>query len=103
MFVIFISGKPIPRRMLPPQNLIEYYSNPKNRGYLADPDDIAEERFILSQVKFSRIIFLIYFLLLPYILPYTQIIPSLYKEVTSVYLYFSANQPLIGKVIFQRT
>ncbi|KAG0718970.1 39S ribosomal protein L15, mitochondrial [Chionoecetes opilio] len=27
---------PIPRRMLPPQNLIDYYSDPKNRGYLAD-------------------------------------------------------------------
>ncbi|MCL4134922.1 UNVERIFIED_CONTAM: hypothetical protein GTU68_032902 [Idotea baltica] len=45
----FTRGTPIPRRMLPPQNLIEYYSDPKNRGYLADPDAIAEERFILSQ------------------------------------------------------
>lgn len=45
----FLSGKAIPRRLLPPQNLIGYYSDPKNRGYLADPDHIAEERFVLSQ------------------------------------------------------
>lgn len=35
--------------MLPPENAIEYYTNPKNRGYLADPDLIAEERFKLAQ------------------------------------------------------
>lgn len=45
----FKRGVPIPRRMIPPQNLISYYGDPKNRGYLADPAQIAEERFILSQ------------------------------------------------------
>ena len=37
-------GLPIPRRELPPEDAFEYYSDPKNRGYLADPKDIAEER-----------------------------------------------------------
>ena len=32
-----ISGAPIPRRLAPPQDLMEYYSNPANRGYLACP------------------------------------------------------------------
>ncbi|RWS17682.1 39S ribosomal protein L15: mitochondrial-like isoform X2 [Dinothrombium tinctorium] len=45
----FKSGEPIPRRLLPPPDCIEYYSNPKNRGYLADPEKVAEERFLLSQ------------------------------------------------------
>ncbi|KAG0720784.1 39S ribosomal protein L15, mitochondrial [Chionoecetes opilio] len=45
----FRRGVPIPRRMLPPQNLIDYYSDPKNRGYLADPAQVAKERFILAQ------------------------------------------------------
>lgn len=45
----FKRGVPIPRRMLPPQDLIDYYSDPKNRGYLADPAEVAKERFILSQ------------------------------------------------------
>lgn len=47
----FPSGVAIPKRMLPPQHLIDYYSDPKNRGYLADPDLVAKERFILAQVK----------------------------------------------------
>lgn len=37
-------GLPIPRRELPPEDAFEYYSDPKNRGYLADPKAIAEER-----------------------------------------------------------
>jgi len=45
----FRRGAPIPRRMLPPQELVKYYTDPKNRGYLADPDEIAEERFKLAQ------------------------------------------------------
>ena len=35
--------------MLPPPDVIEYYTNAKNRGYLADPEDIARERVILAQ------------------------------------------------------
>ncbi|XP_066959767.1 large ribosomal subunit protein uL15m [Macrobrachium rosenbergii] len=45
----FKRGVPIPRRMIPPQHLIGYYTDPKNRGYLADPALIAKERFILAQ------------------------------------------------------
>lgn len=45
----FAKGVPIPRRMLPPQDAIEYYTDPKNRGYLADPDEISRERLVLAQ------------------------------------------------------
>uniref|UniRef100_A0A0N4ZU88 Large ribosomal subunit protein uL15m n=1 Tax=Parastrongyloides trichosuri TaxID=131310 RepID=A0A0N4ZU88_PARTI len=36
----FLSGKPIPPRKAPPKSLITYYTDPKNRGYLADPSEI---------------------------------------------------------------
>ncbi|XP_065581441.1 large ribosomal subunit protein uL15m-like isoform X3 [Artemia franciscana] len=42
----FNRGVPIPKRMLPPHDALVQYSDPKQRGYLADPDKIAEERFI---------------------------------------------------------
>ncbi|CAG0896065.1 unnamed protein product [Cyprideis torosa] len=46
----FRSGQPIPRRQLPPdEKTLEYYSDAKNRGYLADPEEIARERGILAQ------------------------------------------------------
>lgn len=45
----FERGLPIPRRMVPPQDAIEYYTNAKNRGYLADPEEISRERLILAQ------------------------------------------------------
>lgn len=45
----FEKGVPIPRRMVPPQDAIGYYTNPKNRGYLADPEAISRERMILAQ------------------------------------------------------
>lgn len=45
----FKKGVPIPRCKLPPQDAIEYYSDPKFRGYLADPKKIKEARFDLSQ------------------------------------------------------
>ncbi|CAL4064380.1 unnamed protein product, partial [Meganyctiphanes norvegica] len=45
----FQRSEPIPRRMLPPQDLIDFYSDPRNRGYLADPEDIAKERLLLAQ------------------------------------------------------
>jgi len=47
--LFFKKGEPIPKRMLPPEDAIEYYSDPKFRGYLADPDKIAEERLVLAQ------------------------------------------------------
>jgi large subunit ribosomal protein L15 len=34
---------------MPPEDAVEYYTDPKNRGYLADPDLVAEERFKLAQ------------------------------------------------------
>nr|SVE78139.1 EOG090X03LH [Daphnia lumholtzi] len=45
----FASGTPIPKRQMPPENAVEYYTDPKNRGYLADPDLVALERFKLAQ------------------------------------------------------
>jgi large subunit ribosomal protein L15 len=45
----FKSGAPIPRRLSPPGNLLEYYIEPGNRGYLADPARVAEERLVLAQ------------------------------------------------------
>nr|CAG4641120.1 EOG090X0BG9 [Eulimnadia texana] len=45
----FRKGVAIPKRQLPPEDMAEYYADPKFRGYLADPDLIAEERFRLSQ------------------------------------------------------
>jgi len=45
----FQRGVPIMKRMLPPEDAIEYYTDAKTRGYLADPEKIAEERFVLSQ------------------------------------------------------
>jgi large subunit ribosomal protein L15 len=45
----FKSGKPIPKNGTPPINAIGYYTAPENRGYLADPDLIRQERFKLAQ------------------------------------------------------
>ncbi|KAG8223261.1 hypothetical protein J437_LFUL001538 [Ladona fulva] len=46
----FRKGEPIPRRMIPyTDELAAYYSDPANRGYLADPEKVSWERFVLSQ------------------------------------------------------
>jgi len=45
----FKKGVPIPKRMLPPEDAVEYYTDAKFRGYLADPDRIAEDRLVLAQ------------------------------------------------------
>lgn len=42
-------GDPIPRRLLPPADCLEYYSSATSRGYLADPEKVSEERLVLSQ------------------------------------------------------
>lgn len=42
-------GTPIPRRMMPPKDAIEYYSDPSKRGYLADPEKVSQERLVLAQ------------------------------------------------------
>lgn len=44
--LFFERGVPIPRRMIPPQDAIEYYTDPKTRGYLADPEAISHERLV---------------------------------------------------------
>lgn len=48
-YKFFKTGEPIPKRLLPPPNAIDYYTDPKNRGYLADPIEIEKERFKLAQ------------------------------------------------------
>ncbi|KAJ8961589.1 hypothetical protein NQ314_005933 [Rhamnusium bicolor] len=45
----FERGIPIPRRMMPPPDAIEYYTDASKRGYLADPEKVSEERLVLSQ------------------------------------------------------
>lgn len=42
----FEKGVPIPRRRLPPPDAVDYYTDPKNRGYLADPEAISYERMV---------------------------------------------------------
>ena len=46
---IITEGKPIPRRLHPPADCIRFYSGAENRGYLADPRLVAEERMKLAQ------------------------------------------------------
>lgn len=45
----FQKGSPIPRCKLPSQEVLEYYSTAKNRGYLADPEEIQKSRVELAQ------------------------------------------------------
>lgn len=45
----FKSMTPIPRCKLPPEDAILYYTNPANRGYLADPEEIQKKREELAQ------------------------------------------------------
>ncbi|XP_058459947.1 large ribosomal subunit protein uL15m [Malaya genurostris] len=45
----FEKGVPIPRRMLPPQDAVAYYTDARNRGYLADPEEISKDRLVLAQ------------------------------------------------------
>ncbi|XP_072808071.1 large ribosomal subunit protein uL15m isoform X2 [Vicugna pacos] len=42
-------GQPIPKRMLPPEALVPYYTDAKNRGYLADPAGFPEARLELAK------------------------------------------------------
>lgn len=45
----FLRGQPIPKRMLPPEELVPYYMDAQNRGYLADPAKVQKERLILAR------------------------------------------------------
>lgn len=48
-YLFVVTGEPIPRRMMPSDDVILYYSDPAFRGYLADPEKVAYERLALSQ------------------------------------------------------
>jgi len=45
----FKTGAPIPRRLTPPDSLMEYYIGAENRGYLADPQEILNQKLALAQ------------------------------------------------------
>ncbi|KHN87599.1 39S ribosomal protein L15, mitochondrial [Toxocara canis] len=46
----FHAGKPIPRRKAPPESLLPYYTDARNRGYLASEAEIEKEEFNLGQL-----------------------------------------------------
>lgn len=45
----FISGQPIPKRMLPGEDLLPYYTDASNRGYLANLDEVQAARLALAK------------------------------------------------------
>lgn len=45
----FLRGQPIPKRMLPGENMVPYYTDAGNRGYLSDPEKIQQARLALAQ------------------------------------------------------
>lgn len=45
----FTTGEPIPRRLMPPTDCLEYYMSAPTRGYLANPEEVSKERLVLSQ------------------------------------------------------
>lgn len=45
----FLRGQPIPKRMLPGEDMVPYYTDAVNRGYLADPEEIQQARLALAQ------------------------------------------------------
>ena len=47
--VFFKTGMAIPHCKLPPEDAVEYYTEAKNRGYLADPEKINDARIELAQ------------------------------------------------------
>lgn len=44
-----MSGEPIPKRLLPGEELLPYYTDANNRGYLADADEVRCARVRLAQ------------------------------------------------------
>ncbi|XP_077410606.1 large ribosomal subunit protein uL15m [Vanacampus margaritifer] len=44
----FQRGQPIPKRMLPGEDLLPYYVDPDNRGYLANPEHVQRARLALA-------------------------------------------------------
>lgn len=49
MVNFFKKGEAIPRRDIPPENCLEFYSSAQFRGYLADPADVSKLRVELAQ------------------------------------------------------
>ncbi|CAJ0596041.1 unnamed protein product [Cylicocyclus nassatus] len=47
----FRLGKPVPARKAPPPSLLEYYTDPLNRGYLADFHELGKARQRLGLVR----------------------------------------------------
>ncbi|KAL4635239.1 39S ribosomal protein L15, mitochondrial [Arapaima gigas] len=45
----FMTGQPIPKRMLPGEDMVKYYTDSRNRGYLADPEEVRQARLELAQ------------------------------------------------------
>lgn len=45
----FMRGQPIPKRMLPGEDMVPYYTAAEHRGYLADPEKIQQARLDLAQ------------------------------------------------------
>eukprot|EP00069_Balaena_mysticetus_P014514 bmy_22344T0 len=45
----FLHGQPIPKRMLTSKALVPYYTDARNRGYLADPAEFPEARLELAK------------------------------------------------------
>lgn len=45
----FMTGQPIPKRMFPGEDLLSYYIDANNRGYLADPEQIQAARLALAK------------------------------------------------------
>ena len=44
-------GKRIPRRARPNTKLMEYYTSVKNKGYLADPDELETARILTKKLE----------------------------------------------------
>lgn len=44
-----MSGEPIPKRLLPGEELLPYYTDANNRGYLSDPAEVRRARASLAQ------------------------------------------------------
>ncbi|KAL0188122.1 hypothetical protein M9458_015221, partial [Cirrhinus mrigala] len=44
-----MSGEAIPKRLLPGEDLLPYYTDASNRGYLADPDKVQAARLGLAK------------------------------------------------------
>lgn len=45
----FLQGNPVHKRLLPPQELVTYYTDPNTRGYLSDPAQLQLARVELAQ------------------------------------------------------